>query len=43
MPIRLKKTGTGAQPPQTVAEAFEKTLKDNANKPALSVKRNGKW
>ncbi|EGR28339.1 hypothetical protein IMG5_177990 [Ichthyophthirius multifiliis] len=43
MPIRMKKKGPGSEIPQTLIEIFENTLKQIPEKPALSVKKDGKW
>lgn len=33
----------GSEAPITLVEMFEKAVKKNGDRPALSVKRNGKW
>jgi long-chain-fatty-acid--CoA ligase ACSBG len=43
LPIFLTKEGNGSIPPQTMFDIFEKTVRENANKPSLHIERGGKW
>lgn len=43
LPIKRASEGIGALEPTTIIDEFRRSAKIYANRPAISVKRNGKW
>ena len=43
LPIKLKKAGSGSERPTTLIEEFQRVVTVHPERPALSVKVDGKW